>query len=57
MSTLKVPVSPEDHAQGDQGAAVTLVEYGGYECLHCGRAYPIVKKIQRHFGKRLRFVY
>jgi protein-disulfide isomerase len=57
MSTLKVPVGPSDHSQGEADAACTLVEYGDYECPHCGRAYPIVKRIQKHFGKRLRFVF
>jgi protein-disulfide isomerase len=57
MSTLKVAVSPADHIQGDEHAACTLVEYGDYECPHCGHAYPIVKMIQKHFGKRLRFVF
>ncbi|MGA2986765.1 MAG: thioredoxin domain-containing protein [Terriglobia bacterium] len=54
---LKVAVTPEDHAQGPETAPVTLVEYGDYECPHCGRAYPIVKQIQKHFGKRLRMVF
>jgi protein-disulfide isomerase len=57
MSTLKVSVSPSDHVQGDSNAECTLVEYGDYQCPHCGRAYPIVKRIQKHFGKRLRFVF
>lgn len=57
MSTLKIPVGPADHIQGDESAAVTLVEFGDYECPHCARAYPIVKKVQKHFGKQLRFVY
>ena len=57
MAKLKTPVGPEDHAQGDSHAPVTLVEYGDYECPHCGRAYPIVKRVQKHFGKRLRFVF
>jgi protein-disulfide isomerase len=57
MSELKVAVGPQDHAQGDAHAGCTLVEYGDYECPHCGRAYPIVKRLQRHFGKRLRFVF
>lgn len=55
--TLKVPIGPDDHVQGDEHAQVTLVEYGDYECPHCARAYPIVKRVQRHFGKRLRFAY
>ena len=57
MAMLKVPVTSEDHGQGPESAEVTLVEYGDYECPHCGRAYPIVKRIQNHFGKRLRFVF
>ncbi|MEO8071235.1 MAG: thioredoxin domain-containing protein [Acidobacteriota bacterium] len=57
MATLKVPVNQHDHAQGPTDAPVTLVEYGDYECPHCGRAYPIVKAVQKHFGKRLRFVF
>ena len=57
MATLRVAVSEQDHTQGDAHAPVTLVEYGDYECPHCGRAYPIVKRVQKHYGKKLRFVY
>ena len=55
--SLRVPVSEGDHIQGDASASCTLVEYGDYECPHCGHAYPIVKRVQKHFGKRLRFVF
>jgi protein-disulfide isomerase len=54
---LTVPVSENDHIQGAGNAAVTLVEYGDYECPHCGRAYWIVKKVQEKMGDRLRFVF
>ena len=57
MSTLKIPVWLADHIQGDENATLTLVEYGDYECPHCGHAYPIVKRVQKHFGKLLRFVF
>jgi protein-disulfide isomerase len=57
VSPLVVPVTSEDHAQGETSAPVTLVEYGDYECPYCGEAHPVVKALQRHFGKRLRFVY
>ena len=57
MATLKVPVAAEDHAQGPEGADVTLVEYGDYECPYCGQAYPIVQQAQKQFAKRLRFVF
>jgi protein-disulfide isomerase len=54
---LTLPVGSRDHSQGGEDATVTLVEYGDYECPHCGRAYPIVKAVQKHFGKKLRFVF
>ena len=57
MATLKIPITPEDHNQGPENAEVTLVEYGDYECPHCGRAYPIVKQVQKHFRKRVRLVF
>lgn len=54
---LTPAVGDRDHADGRADAPVTLVEYGDYECPHCGRAYPIVKAVQKHFGPRLRFVF
>jgi protein-disulfide isomerase len=56
-ATLSIPVSPDDHAQGRADAPVTLVEYGDYECPHCGHAHPVVKALQRLFGAQLRFVF
>jgi protein-disulfide isomerase len=57
MATLKIPVSSSDHIQGNERAPVVLIEYGDYECPHCGHAYPIVKQLQEKFGKKLRFVF
>ena len=57
MATLKVPVTPDDHIQGDEHSPAILVEYGDYECPHCGRAYRIIQRVQKHFGKRLGFVF
>lgn len=56
-ATLAPPVTARDHIQGDASAAVTLVEYGDYECPHCGRAHPIIKAVQQRLGARLRFVF
>jgi protein-disulfide isomerase len=42
---------------GPPNAPVTLVEYGDFECPHCGRAYPIVKAVQRTLGDDLLFAY
>ena len=57
MSNLKVPIAAADHAQGPAIAPVTLVEYGDYECPHCGHAYPIVKQLQQEFAADLRLVF
>lgn len=57
MATLKTPVTHEDHTQGLENAEITLVEYGDYECPHCGRAHSVVKRLQKHYAKRLRFVF
>ena len=54
---LTPPVSERDHIDGPDDAPITLVEYGDYECPHCGRAYPIIKTVQQSLGRELRFVY
>jgi protein-disulfide isomerase len=57
MTKLSLAVSPLDHRQGDLDAPCTLVEYGDYQCPSCGQAYPLVKRVQKHFGKRLLFAF
>jgi protein-disulfide isomerase len=54
---LTQPVSSRDHARGPEGAPVTLVEYGDFECPHCGAAYPVLAELQRRFADRMRFVF
>jgi len=54
---LTPPVGDGDHVAGPRDAPVTLVEYGDFECPYCGRAYPIVKNIQRQLGPQLCFVF
>jgi protein-disulfide isomerase len=57
-AALTMPVTAErDHIQGPADAAVTLVEYGDYECPYCGAAHPIIKEVQARMGERLRFVF
>jgi len=57
-AVLTMPVTEDrDHIQGRADAAVTLVQYGDYECPYCGAAYPIVKEVQARIGERLRFVF
>jgi protein-disulfide isomerase len=55
---LAVAVCPEtDHILGPSTAAVTVVEYGDYECVYCGAAHCVIKHLQRQMGADLRFVF
>jgi uncharacterized protein YbaR (Trm112 family) len=54
---LKNSINERDHAVGAKTAPVTLLEYGNFECIHCGRAYPVIKEIQRLLKNDLYFVF
>src|SRR5258708_2902309 len=56
-AVLTSPVSERDHIEGPANAPLTLVEYGDYQCPYCGAAYPVVKRVQKTLGKKLRFVF
>jgi protein-disulfide isomerase len=53
----KYPVSDRDHVLGSPTAPVTLLEYGDYECPHCGHAYPIVATVLKRAGDAVRFAF
>jgi protein-disulfide isomerase len=51
---LKVPVGAGEHVLGGSHAAVTIVEYGDFECPNCKQAAPAVKHLlERHTGRVL----
>ena len=54
---LQPPASKRDHLQGPANAAMTLVEYGDYECPACGQAYWAIKEVQRALTGHLRFIF
>jgi len=55
--SLKPRVNDKDHIQGNGNAEVTIVEYGDYQCPHCGAAHPILKKMMAELGRQIRFVF
>jgi len=58
VGTLRPAVDPaRDHVRGGADAAVTLVEYGDFQCPYCGDAYPVVHDLLERFGDRLRVVF
>ena len=54
---LSLPVGGADHILGPSQAAVTVVEYGDFECPNCKQAAPAVKLLLARFTGRVRFVY
>jgi len=54
---LAVPISERDHSQGPAAAAVTLVQYGDYECPYTRLSANVVRAIQQQLGEQLRFVF
>ena len=59
MSSAKLAtaISAEDHAQGPADAAITLVQYGDYECPYTRLSRHSVHQLQREFPDSLRFVF
>lgn len=54
---LKNTITERDHVAGLSSAPVTLLEYGNFECIHCGRTYPAIKEVQKLLGEQLRFAF
>lgn len=54
---LRTPVNETDYLYGPSNAKVELVEYGDYQCPHCGRAYPLVKNLVQQLGDDVKFVF
>ena len=55
---LAVPVEESrDHVRGPADAAVTLVEYGEYECPYCAEAAVVVRELEERHGDDVRLVF
>src|SRR5512142_1003501 len=54
---LTPPVQSFDHSRGPDHAAVTVVEYGDFECPNCKQAAPAVKLLLERFAGRVRAVF
>jgi protein-disulfide isomerase len=57
MSVLRLAVNSADHHLGNIHAAMTLVEYGDFQCPYCRRAHPLVKRLIKERGNSLHFVF
>ncbi len=41
-----------DHVRGDPDALITVIEFGDFQCPHCGRAEPVVRELLTDAGVR-----
>jgi protein-disulfide isomerase len=53
----ELAVEPSDHIMGPEHAAVTLIEYGDFECPTCRMAVPAVKLLLDRHPNRVRLVF
>lgn len=55
--TATISQLPEPGKDTPSDAAVTLEEYGDYQCAPCAELYPTLKQLKQEFGANLNFVF
>jgi len=50
-------VRPNSHVTGNSQAAVTVVEFGDFECSNCAVAESAARNVRNQYGNRIRFVF
>ncbi|WP_315814740.1 DsbA family protein [Paraflavitalea speifideaquila] len=56
-SKLQPPLNQTDHVLGVHHAEIELIEFGDYQCPHCGAAWPVVKQLQKTYVKNMLFAF
>ena len=56
-TTAEKLVRPDSHATGNPLAALTVVEFGDFECPVCGREEPVALEIRNKYANQIRFVF
>lgn len=56
-NVTEVTISETDHVKGAQGAKVTLVEFGDFQCPACGAYEPIIRNVIKANPDTLQFVF
>lgn len=51
-----VEIGPDEHVRGPQDAAVTLIEYGDFQCPYCARAHAALAELMDEM-KSIRLVF
>jgi protein-disulfide isomerase len=51
------PGAEPAHTHGEANAPVSLEEFGDYQCPPCANVHPILKRIEKDYGGRVRIVF
>jgi len=57
VNTMEKLVRPDSHTTGNPQAAVTVVEFGDFECPACGREAPVFRQLRDKYANQIRFVF
>lgn len=55
MISLRPKHNEHDHTRGGKDAIISLLEFGDYQCAHCGISYFVVKEMESIFKEKIRF--
>ncbi|MBO0592625.1 thioredoxin domain-containing protein [Cellulophaga sp. E16_2] len=55
--SLHPAINHSDHIKGNLNASLEIVEYGDFECAHCGAAHSIMETIMKEFSNQIKFVF
>jgi protein-disulfide isomerase len=45
-------IGPNEHVRGPQDAALTLIEYGDFQCPYCARAHAALTELSEELGAK-----
>ena len=57
MEPYRIAVNLDGPSKGKADAAVTIVEFGDFQCPPCGKAYPVLKQVREAYPDDVRFVF
>lgn len=52
-----LPISSDDHIQGDLGAPVTIIEYSDFQCPYCARFNETMVQVMQDYAGKVAWVY
>lgn len=56
-STLKIPVTKNDHVRGNLHSPVQLVEYADFECPYCGALAPVLEELRGKYKNDISIIF